>query len=248
MNRSVIKTAGRVFEVLEYFAECKRPLSVREISIRFRYPLSSTAVLLKSVAELGYLSYDRQRRAFFPTVRVATLGEWVHESLFGTDEIMPLLQRLRDKTEEAVVLAVQNDIYSQYVHTVQSTHVIQFYLSPGTRRPLCMSGTGWAILSIQADEQIESIFNRSQLKLDERHLRGMSYKKLVQMIQRTRSDGYAFSHAAVTPGAGLIAMPLRAGRGGANLAIGVAGVLARLEKNERSIVKAMDEVLKGRIG
>src|ERR1700742_2400639 len=184
MNSGVIKTAGRVFEILEYFTECKRPLSVKEISVHFRYPLSSTAVLLKSVAELGYLSYDRQRRAFFPTVRIATLGEWVLESLFGTREVMPLLQALRDQTGDAVVLAVQNDIYSQYVHTVQSTHAIQFYLSPGTRRPLCMSGTGWAILSIQSDEQIQSIFRRWESKHGELNLRGMNYRKLLQAIQR----------------------------------------------------------------
>ena len=32
MDNSVIKTAGRVFEILEYFREVRKPLSVRDIA------------------------------------------------------------------------------------------------------------------------------------------------------------------------------------------------------------------------
>jgi len=85
----VIKTAGRVFEVLEYFRQVRRPLAVREIAAHCRYPLSSTAVLLKSMATLGYLTYDHTRKAYFPTVQTAVLGDWVLESLFSPTQSRP---------------------------------------------------------------------------------------------------------------------------------------------------------------
>ena len=74
MENPVISVTGRVFEVLEFFREMRRPLSVREIAERFDYPLSSTSVLIKSIAELGYLSYDSHVRSYSMTIRVAMLA------------------------------------------------------------------------------------------------------------------------------------------------------------------------------
>ena len=58
MSGNVVKSAARVFEVLELFSALQRPLSVREISTRCGYPGSSAAALLTSMKALGYLAYD----------------------------------------------------------------------------------------------------------------------------------------------------------------------------------------------
>ena len=121
MENPVIKSAGRVFEVLEFFREMRSPLSVREIAERFDYPLSSTSVLIKSIAELGYLSYDSRVRSYSMTIRVAMLGDWIYESSFGGSEIMALMDDLSARTRETVILGVQNDIFAQYVQVIQST-------------------------------------------------------------------------------------------------------------------------------
>ena len=62
MSGNVVKSAARVFEVLELFSELQRPLSVREIATRCRYPGSSAAALLTSMKVLGYLAYDERKR------------------------------------------------------------------------------------------------------------------------------------------------------------------------------------------
>ena len=64
MSTAAIKTARRVFEVLEYFDEVKRPLTLREVSAHFGYPVSSTAALLKSLLQLvrGTTARAWQRR------------------------------------------------------------------------------------------------------------------------------------------------------------------------------------------
>ena len=41
----VIKTAGRIFEVLEFFDQERRPLGLVELVGRFQYPQSSMAAL-----------------------------------------------------------------------------------------------------------------------------------------------------------------------------------------------------------
>ncbi|MGE0387704.1 MAG: IclR family transcriptional regulator [Gammaproteobacteria bacterium] len=239
MPDSVIKSAGRVFEVLELFRARRRALGVREIAEHFGYPLSSTAVLLKSLSTLGYLSHDESARAYFPTVRVALLGEWIYESMFDGAGATALVDAIADATGETVLLAVCNGVNAQYVHVRQSRHEIQFYISPGTRRPLCMSGTGWAILSTLDDAAIESIYARTHARLPRGSvLRRITLAQVLAQVQGVRASGYAYSRGMVTPGGGVIAMPLPV-TGGARLAVAVAGIVERLERDERAIVRTM---------
>ena len=50
MTNSSIKSAKRIFEVLEYFEDVKRPISLKEVATKCDYPTSSAAALLKSMA------------------------------------------------------------------------------------------------------------------------------------------------------------------------------------------------------
>jgi DNA-binding IclR family transcriptional regulator len=77
MNENVVKSAARVLEVFEYFAGRKTPATVGEVCSALGYPQSSTSVLLKSLLTLGYLSYDSGTRRYAPSVKVASLGNWI---------------------------------------------------------------------------------------------------------------------------------------------------------------------------
>ena len=70
-----VKSARRVLEVLELFAERRGPLTVGEVAAALAYPQSSASVLLQSLVALGYLVHDRGQRTFLPTLRVAFLGD-----------------------------------------------------------------------------------------------------------------------------------------------------------------------------
>lgn len=245
MVSPVIKSAGRVFEILEFFREARHPLSVRDIAERYGYPLSSTSVLVKSIAELGYLSYDSRSRAYSMTIRVAMLGDWIYESSFGGAEIIALMDALSVLTGETVILAVQNDIFSQYVRVCQSRMPIQFYISPGTRRPLCMSGTGWALLSTQNDAAIKRLVQRTDSKLDKTGLfEPITIDSVMEQVKQVREQGYVYSRGTNTPGAGVIAAPLPGAVNGANLVIGIGGPIDRLDENEESIAHHLDAAIK----
>jgi DNA-binding IclR family transcriptional regulator len=243
LESSVIKSAGRVFEVLEYFREVRRPLSVREISERFKYPLSSTAALLKSVATLGYINYDQHSRAYFPNARLAILGDWIFESMYSNSELLELVEELGRRTGETSFLGIQNDIYAQYVHIVPSQQPIQFYTRVGTRRLMCMSGLGWAILSAQSDDAVSKQVHRTIARLG-KAASNITENLVMEHVNETRRKGYAFSRGAVTPGVGVIAMPLPVGPTGTRFGIAVAGVVERLDARVEIIVKAMAKCIK----
>jgi DNA-binding IclR family transcriptional regulator len=244
MENSVIKTAKRVFEILEYFRETRTPLNVRDISEHFGYPLSSTSVLVKNMSTLGYLSYDSRIRAYTPTVLVAMLGDWIYESSFGGTEIASLMQALSETTKEMVILAVQNDIQSQYVQVIQSQLPIQFYVSPGTRRPMCASGTGWALLAPQPDPTIARIHQRTLNRMGVAGLpQNMGIDDVMRQVNTVRQQGYVYSRGTNTPGAGVIAMPLPSSPNGVRMAIGVGGLIDRLDVQEHFIAQQMKNLV-----
>ncbi len=215
-------------------------MSVRDISERFGYPLSSTSVLIKSIATLGYLSYDSRIRAYSPTLLLARLGDWIYESSFSNAEMVALMRTLSESTSETVILAVQNDIESLYVQVLQSRLPIQFYVSQGTRRPVCASGTGWALLSVQSDAAIAHIHQRTKARIGKvGPPENMALEDVMVQIQKARSKGYVYSRGTNTPGVGIIAMPVPLKSFEAQLVIGVGGLIERLDAGESSIVKLM---------
>ena len=74
MADAAIKSARRVFEIMEFFDRARRPLGLKAICDELRYPVSSGAAMLKSLVTLGYLEYDRKTQTYLPTMRIAVLG------------------------------------------------------------------------------------------------------------------------------------------------------------------------------
>jgi DNA-binding IclR family transcriptional regulator len=228
MAEGVIKTARRVFEVLEYFRDVRRPLAVREVSAHCRYPLSSTAVLLKSMATLGYLAYDAALKAYFPTMQMAALGDWVVESMFAGGEVFALAEAIHRQCGETVIVGVQNDVFVHYAHVIPSQHPLRFFTPVGTRRTLCVSGLGWAILSTQSDTTIRQQIARTITRLG-RTAKPINEEQVIEQVEHVRQQGYALSRGTVTRGASVIAMPLRVAGVDRCLGIAIGGPIERLD-------------------
>ncbi|MBP8232968.1 MAG: helix-turn-helix domain-containing protein, partial [Rhizorhabdus sp.] len=89
---SSVKSASRVFEILELFDGSRVPLSATEIVRKLGWPQSSTVALLKTLVSLGYLAYDTFERTYLPTMRVALLGGWMFEALGPDRRLIELIR------------------------------------------------------------------------------------------------------------------------------------------------------------
>lgn len=238
MSNEVIKTARRIFEVLEYFDEVQRPVSLKEISTHFDYPVSSASALLKSMVVMGYLDYDNGSRTYMPTMRLSSLGEWIQGALFGEGQILALVKHMSRETQETISIGTQSDLYAQYIHVVPSTQAIRYELKSGTVRPLARSGLGWLLMSARSDETIEKLVRRINAEEEDRKLR-VSLPDLMGRIREIRRQGYVFSRHTVVVGGGIIAMLLPVRRYGRILAIGVNGPVDRLEAKKKKILSEL---------
>src|SRR5437867_633342 len=105
MQRRAVKSAMRTFEVLELFAERRRPMALYEIYSELGYPQSSTTNLLKSMVLLGYLNYNRVKRTYLPTMRLNLLGNWVAGYIQAEGGFRDLVNEMQRRTDETVGLS-----------------------------------------------------------------------------------------------------------------------------------------------
>lgn len=240
MDDAVIKTAGRVFEVLEHLREHRREVTVRELVERFGWPLSSTLALLKSMAALGYLRHDQRLHAFVPTARLAGVGDWVTDYLYRSGPIARELERVARVTGQTAILGVESDLHAQYVHVILGGGSVLYNVQAGTRRLLCRSGMGWALIADRSPEAVADLVRRTNARLgaDERPV---DARTVGARLAETRRQGHAFSRGTVTEGVGIIALPLGENDRGERLAIGVGGLVSQLERDASRIVQVLRE-------
>jgi DNA-binding IclR family transcriptional regulator len=241
MAEGAVKSAKRALEILEVFSRHRRPLALKEVLDETGYPTSSGSALMKSLVALGYLDYDRERRTYFPTMRIAALGSWVPGVLFGEGRLLAALEELHRRTGETVILAVQSDLHAQYVHVIHPAEPLQIRTPPGTLRPLARSGLGLVLLSAKSDAEIERLRRRINAAGEGG---AQTREDLMARVNEVRAHGYAFSKNAISPGVGIIGAALPKGPFGRASAVGVAGRVPRLEDNQEGIVGELQAMIR----
>lgn len=241
-----VKSAVRVLEVLELFANRRTPLRAWEIGDALQYPQSSTTMLLKSLISMGYLSYDRIQRTYFPTVRVTSLGDWVMQHVFDNGKLIELIQDVGCACGETTGLAVRNDIYVQYLRVIESrrdgTAEANVKSSVTTAKMYVLSDSvaGLALLSqlpMRAAERICRLINARMTVGAPR----INVKDMLDQLARIGSDGYCLKVAGHAPDRVTLAMPLYASRHELPLAIGVCGPAERMQGREQEIAAVIRE-------
>ena len=239
-----VKSAGRVLQILELFDALQREARVSEIAERLGFPQSSTSMLLKSLAQLGYLDYDAGSRTFLPSPRVALLGAWLDTGPVRDGSLVRMLEHLSERTGDTVILAARNAIFSQYVHVLQARSAMRFHVPPGTRRLVVWSATGTALLADSTEAEIGPLVRRTNAEASPDQA-PIPIQAVLANRARVRQQGYFFSRGLVTPGAGSIAVPLpkRIDKRGRPLAVAISGLLADVEGREAQIVAIIQDAI-----
>jgi DNA-binding IclR family transcriptional regulator len=241
---ALVKSAGRVLQILEFFDEVQRDAKVQEIANRLNFPQSSTSVLLKCLVQMGYLDHDKATRSFLPSPRVALMGTWLDKGPVRNGSLIRMMEDLSTKTGETVILAARNGIHSHYIRVIQTKATTRFHIPQDSRRPVVWSATGFALLCQECDDLIQGLCRRSNAEAQDGQPM-VQLKRTQANIRETRRNGYFFSKELVTPGAGAIARPLPKGidRRDRPLAIGISGPLQDFAGREKVIVRHMREAI-----
>ena len=230
MQRTQVKSALRAIEVLELFGRVRRPQSMSDVAQALGYPVSSTTVLLKTLIGLGYLSFDRHTRHYFPTPKVALLGDWILQVLFGSGQILDAMRDVHAATGETTSINTANDIHIQYLQIIQSVHPLRFHVDEGTLRPLTQSAVGWLLMSRMSDDEIDNVVRRTNIATERVNDR-IRVEEMLDRVRTIRTDGYASAENVPFLGGATLCVLLPVTIQGRPVALGIGGVLERVRQN-----------------
>ena len=240
--RRTVKSASRTLEVLELFAEERRPMRLHEIYTILNYPQSSATNLLKSMVVMGYLNYSRTSRTYLPTMRVGALGNWLPGYIYSDESYRWLVNELQRRTDETVGLATQNDLFVQYILLKAPEHEFKMPPPVGTMRLLVDSAAGLALMSEMKDREIDKICRYTNYyQLAERQR--FDLDDLLREIRWARHTGHAYLAKKPTPEVSSISMTLGEKIHGIPLAIGVGGMAERISVAQYDIIEAMKDCI-----
>ncbi len=235
---AVVKSAGRVLEIFEFFAHRHAPATVSEVAGALGFPLSSTSVLLKSLRSLGYLDHDVRTREYTPTIRFAVLGTWIFERFFAEEGGIPrLMDELQAETGETIVLAMQHGLHVDYIRILQSIRPVRFFIRPGSRRPIHLPAAGKVLLALQKDTEVAAVLRAVNAARGAE--KPVPVRPFLAEMEEIRTQAFARSEAAVVPDTMMLAMALPVAAGHRPLAIGVSGPLGRMRRQARGILRLM---------
>lgn len=236
---ATVKSARRVLEVFEFFAERREPAAVGEIAAALGYPQSSASVLLHSLVRLRYLDHDPRTRQFMPTVRVTLLGDWLDDELAADVGMHRAMEDLARRTGETVILGLQNGVHVQYVQIRQSRHPVRFHLKPGSLRPICQAAVGRVLLAAKSEAEAARLIRR--INAERRGGQRVDPAAMMAELARIRREGHAYTEGTLTAGAGVVAVALPPLPHQPPMAIGVGGPTERLRPRRAEFAALLRE-------
>jgi IclR family KDG regulon transcriptional repressor len=202
-----IKSARRVLEILEFFDREHPDATVMDMSRALSYPQSSTSELLRSLTRLGYLHYDRQRRTYSPTARVALLGAWVDPVLFRGGAVLEALDHVAALVGETVLLSSAANYTLHHLHVVPGAAETSVIEHAGHADSFLHSPQGRLIMSSYRETHIRSALHR--LNADEPDpSRRVRVNETLEALLELRKQGHVVEPDVRGDGTGVVTILL----------------------------------------
>jgi IclR family KDG regulon transcriptional repressor len=234
MNGSVVKSAGRVFEVLELFDIERVALTATSIARTLKYPASSTVALLKSMVQLGYLIYDTSERVYFPSIRTAAVSHWFEETFLPDCKLFDLVKELTQTTGENVYLSWQNDLEMQCV----TVHAGPSSGTPGDEmRSSALFGSVVGLMALSQKRDVDIVKIAERLNHMKRKIEPqIDVAAAMEQIRTFRTQTYGIGNDDES-GLGTMAWVLKQKNGKRLLVLAVRGPSNRIKAKEKAIVQ-----------
>ena len=162
---SDVKSARRVLEIFQLFAELKQAAPLALVSKRLALPKSSCLALLKTLETYGYLYQLNDSRDYYPTRRMFDEARAITENDPLLLHLRPILRELGEATHETVFLAKRTGHLSHYLEVIQSGQTLRYAATAGEKRPLHIGAAGQCLLAAMAAPERDALID--QLKLEQ---------------------------------------------------------------------------------
>ncbi len=185
-----VKLVARTLELIELFAQERRPMPLTELAQGLEAPMSSCLALVRTLVARGYLYEVRRRAGYYPTPKLQALCGQIQAGDPWLERVRPQLSALRDAANETVMLGKIQDGAVLFLDVAESTQPVHYATRPGVRRPLHTSAVAKAILARLPTAERESVLAEPEYeRYTERTL--VTRQALLAEVERTAARGWA---------------------------------------------------------
>lgn len=235
-----VKTAGRVLDVLNLFAEEQKPLLYSEIAAQMQIPLSSCHGLLKTMVARGYLYEIGKKLGYYPTQKLMHVATLICHSDPLNALLEPVLEKVRNLTGETAILAKLAEEQVVYLIVAESRQTIRFSHQPGGFKAVHATSSGKSLLCMLSNDERDK-WLKSYGELKAYTDRTLTTRAALEADMRAGVErGWQRSVGENVEDVMSISLGFRAFE--QPFAIVVAGPSARMLKNENAIGKQLEEV------
>jgi DNA-binding IclR family transcriptional regulator len=235
-----VPAIDKCFSILELLARSKEPMGISSIAGALELNKSTVFNIVHTLMDLNVLENQANGKFVFGT-RFYMLGNMAGKRSELIQTAHPYLEKINEKTKLSAFLGLRSDGHVILIDKVDSAYGIKLSSEIGMRMPVLAGAGIKAMLSQLADEEIDQILARTELKRYTPHSiidKGV-YKKEIQEVRR---QGIAFDREEYIEGMVAFAIPIRANGRDLQAAIWAVGLTRQVPETS---IPELTELLKG---
>ena len=223
-DRDYIQSIERCFSILDHLSAPDSPFTLEELTQKTGYNKTTCFRFLKTMRQLGLVEQGKKTYHLGP--KIVSLGLKALKGLSLRQAALPVMQKLREETEETVNLSLLSGTEIIFIERVMSDYIVNSNINVGDRLPVYCASMGKAILAFMSEERASAIISQLnfQAKTERTIIAPTSLKKELKEI---RDRGYALNNEELEKGLRAVAAPIIGYTGEAFAAINVAWTTAR---------------------
>jgi IclR family KDG regulon transcriptional repressor len=204
---SIVKSADRVLDIFELFAEHKEDMSLMDISRKLELPTSSTYKILQNLLARGYLETDSHEKMFRLGQKLFEIGARYVQNISLTEAFQRVARPIVEEINETVYLAIRSGDKILYIAEQQSSQPVRFVSHVGMKLPLHSTALGKVLLSSMNNEEIHQLYPTNELGvMTESTIKDLNI--LMEQLEQVRKTGLAYSRGETILGIHCIAAPV----------------------------------------
>ena len=162
-EKSGVQSVERIFQLIEHLAAHPTGVSLQRLAEETGLAKSTVHRLLASLVGLGYVVQDEENGHYRLTLKMFELSSGIVDSMDIMGVAKAHLERLSQRTGEAVHLVIRDGRDIVYIYKTESGPM-RMSSRVGLRSPLYCTGVGKAILATLPGDELEDIWTHSNVQ------------------------------------------------------------------------------------
>ncbi|MDR1967372.1 MAG: IclR family transcriptional regulator [Burkholderiaceae bacterium] len=225
-----LSSVTSALRLLRVFSAEQQELGISVLAKELGVAKSTAHRLAVTLATEGFLEQNPDNGRYYLGLALFELAALVRRRMDVSTLGRPLLEALRDTTQESTHMAVlaQSDIL--YLYNLESSQAVHARTYWGMRKPAFCTSEGRVLLAFGPPEHAAAVLKEGGAKRTPHTV--VDAKTLTRMLNEVRRSGYALDDEESEIGMRGLAAPVRDASGRVIAAVGLSAPMQRMTKKD----------------